>query len=674
MRLWLALFFSFAIAQPAWASDVLPDNFVASNANRLNKLFEQLDPAHAAVGPLVEQWNKGEHIEAANRLAAYYRTKAFSKDILEPIHNAPDPGKQVELILQNQFRIHDQTVELPELRNGQYEWNLESLGIDKELAWMLNRHAFLPQLANAAKQTGSNEYGAKLNELWQAWILQNPSPGKLSFSPQWRALEVARRILNSWTHVFYDRESMDPSTALLVLSSVPDHAKILEDYASFWGGNHLITEKLALLTLATAWPEFQQANEWREDAIATLSTQFLEQTYPDGSYKELSNHYQKVILRSAHQFLIILAQTDPGFRELPIAQRIEKLWEFFAYSTRPDGYGPLNNASDLEHNGSLLRSVWKFYDRPDWLVIASGVSKELPESSSPSRYFPWAGQLFIRNHPRLDADWLYFDAGPYGTAHQHMDRLHLSACFNGRPILVDSGRYTYQHGRWRDYFKGPSSHSVLMLDDTPSKQGPREVRKPMPVIFQDMDGHVFAAATASFESATRMPGFSSLKAPVPWTRAILYDDRGFAVIFDHVVAFTQHDFSLRWNLHPDIGGETYADVIRIVESPRHSRQAITTGSEDSATGGWYSPEYGVKQPNKQLVLTGRIDSPTTFITLAGGGRMKSYGFHLTSKPGAPIQDFRISWNGKTIAQASVRLHPQPELLNYEKILLTEGGR
>ncbi|MEX0320774.1 MAG: alginate lyase family protein [Puniceicoccaceae bacterium] len=662
----LALIVSLLIAIPSLASDVVLGEFVASNANRLNKLFDQLDPAHPEVGQLVEQWNSGQHIEAAGRLAAYYESKAFAQQILEPLNLGADPVHEAELALQNQFIIHDTTVELLELPEGSLEWNLESQDLDKELAWMLNRHTFLPLLAEAGSRTGNAAYRAKLNELWQSWITENPSPGKLSFSAQWRALEVARRILNSWTHVFYDRESLDPSSLLIVLSSIPDHAEILKEHASFWGGNHLITEKLALLTLATAWPEFQQAAEWREDAIASLSEQFLKQTYPDGSYKELSNHYQKVILRSAHQFLIILAQTEQDMMERPVAKRIEKLWEFFAYSTRPDGYGPLNNASDLENNANLLKGVWRFYNRPDWQVIANRMTKDLPGSDSPTRLFPWAGQAFIRNHFRQDGDWIYFDAGPYGTAHQHVDRLHVSACFNGRPIIVDSGRYTYQHGSWREYFKGPASHSVLQLDGKASEQGPREVKSPMPLIFEESEDHVFTAASASFKSASGRHGLPTLRAGVPWTRAILYDNRGFAIIFDHVLAFTEHDFSLTWNLHPDIPGDSYADVLRIVESPVHSRAAVSEG--------WHSPEYGVKQACKQLVLRGRIDSPTTIVTMIGGGMARKYGFHPTSEVGSPILNFRISWNGKTIAEAGVRLHPNPELIQYEKILLTEDDR
>ena len=41
------------------------------------------------------------------------------------------------------------------------------------------------------------------------------------------------------------------------------------------------------------------------------------------------------------------------------------------------------------------------------------------------------------------AHWAWFDAGPWGIAHQHNDKLHLSVSPFGRDVLVDTGRYNY---------------------------------------------------------------------------------------------------------------------------------------------------------------------------------------------------------------------------------------
>src|SRR5690606_4065157 len=76
-------------------------------------------------------------------------------------------------------------------------------------------------------------------------------------------------------------------------------------------------------------------------------------------------------------------------------------------------------------------------------------------------------------------EWAFFDLGPFGSAHQHHDALHLSIWFDGVNFLSDSGRFSYQPGPWSSYFKGPEAHNVVLLDDSPPLPGPRVVKGPL---------------------------------------------------------------------------------------------------------------------------------------------------------------------------------------------------
>ena len=650
------------LASPVLRADV-DEAFVSEHAPLLENLFSQLDPAHARVGPIRREWESGNRLPAARRLAHYFAGKSFPLAVLEPLPLPADPLRHAEAALENRFFLLDRWETVPSV-GSHLDWHHRGSRNDKERAWMLNRHAVFAALAESHRESGHSPYHVRLNELWQDWILANPYPDRLTFSPPWRALEVARRILNSWVHLFYGYDVLDSTTRLLVLASILDHGDALREHASFWGGNHLISEKLALLTLAVAWPEFEAAESWRTYATEQLSRQFIKQTYPDGSYRELSNHYQRVVLVNAQYFLRLLAHTDPAYRERPVIERIEAMWDFFAGVMRPDGSGPLNNASDLEHNAFFLRQAAPFFDRPDWLYIASrGAEGQAPETGL-SLLFPWAGQAILRSGWDHQADWVYFDAGPYGTAHQHVDRFHLSASLGGRSLLVDTGRYTYLPGKWKDYFQGPEGHNILLLDGDPPRQGPRKVRQPLPLLFEESDSFAFAAARSTFPASrpTLIPGS---KGAVPWTRAVLLDKRGFILVADHLVAFQTHNLQAIWHFHPEVAPEEAPRLIRLLSPEDTLDQETFTGVESPRIAGFYSPDYNQRLPAPQVRFEGTLRQPSSFLWILQDSRQSPIRARINSPPGAPVLSFTLLQDNRELASGSIRLHPEPELIFYQ---------
>jgi hypothetical protein len=658
------LFLLAALAAPAKMPGVTED-FISSHEEHMERLFGALDPAHPRMAPILSLWRDGARADAADALLRHFDERTFPLQLLDAPGIPAGLFAEADAALGNTFRLNERRETIATKPDGGLDWTDRGSRGDKENAWMLNRHMFLPVLAEAWRQSGDQRYREKLNTLWLDWVVSNPYPGRLTFSAQWRPLEVARRVMNSWIHVFFGSGALDPETRLLVLSSIPEHGDSLRHHASFWGGNHLISEKIALLSLAAAWPEFRESGDWREYAVERASAEILRQTYPDGSYKELSNHYQRVVLVNAMTLLQLLEWSGDNLRERPVYARVEKMWEFFAGVMRPDGTGPVNNASDEENNAMLLESVWKFFDRPDWLGMATnGARGNLPHGS-PSRLFPWAGQAVIRNNWGPRADWIYFDAGPYGTAHQHVDHLHVSAWLDGRPVLTDSGRYTYLPGKWKDYFHGAEGHSLILLDGRPSEQGPMSTPAPMRIAFTETPEAVFTAARTSFLPAPVAGILPSPEAAVPWTRAILYDKRGFALILDHLVTFAEHMVEARWHFHPDIDAEEAPVLLRLLAPGTAMQTSIATGSESPSLGGFYSPEYNIRRPSALLRFNGSINKPTTFVWLVGSGGSVPAEISVSSKRGSPVIEFTLSSGDHALAKARLRLYPEPMLIDYK---------
>jgi hypothetical protein len=63
-----------------------------------------------------------------------------------------------------------------------------------------------------------------------------------------------------------------------------------------------------------------------------------------------------------------------------------------------------------------------------------------------------------------DATYLLFDAGPYGAAHQHEDKLHFVLWSHGRQLLLDPGNFSYDHSRWRRYVLSTAGHNTVLVD------------------------------------------------------------------------------------------------------------------------------------------------------------------------------------------------------------------
>ena len=191
----------------------------------------------------------------------------------------------------------------------------------------------------------------------------------------------------------------------------------------------------ALATIAANFPEFNNSEKWLNYCIETMIESMQDQTYPDGVQTELTSHYHNVSLRNFELFKDICDRAD---KSLPnyYNSTIESMYEFIAHAIRPDGNRILNNDGDRGSDRDMVIKGAEKFDRDDWKYIATnGVSGSRPQDG-PSWFYPWAGQLISRSGYDTDAHWSFFDVGPWGSGHQHNDKMHLSISAYGRDLLV----------------------------------------------------------------------------------------------------------------------------------------------------------------------------------------------------------------------------------------------
>jgi hypothetical protein len=187
--------------------------------------------------------------------------------------------------------------------------------------------------------------------------------------------------------------------------------------------------------------------------------------YPDGLEIELALGYNNWVVDNFAD-VFELARLNGRTQEFPadyVAQ-LERMFAYLAYAAMPNGITPGLNDSGNASPAALLRKAMKhFPGREDFLWVATG-GKEGKRPPQTSIAFPYSGHYVMRSGWEPDARYLLLDAGPFGSGHQHEDKLHLVAYAYGRQLLLDAGNYMYDRSRWRRYVLSTRGHNTVRVD------------------------------------------------------------------------------------------------------------------------------------------------------------------------------------------------------------------
>jgi len=604
---------------------------------RINRLFKNLNVHQAELSKVYEKVENRNLPMACEALVKYYQDRDTA---LGP----KSTDKQLEstsvcdsdAVLQDIFTFQTLQDKVPRRNPQQLDWMHKGPSLDREWAWFLNRHYHFLDLLWAYQETEDTRYIRCLNDQVIDWILTNPSNHNPSIWAQWRGLEVTFRVVH-WSKVFYSLQPVEeftPVARILMLSSILDHAYYLR-YLHSWGANWLVKEMCGLAAIALCWPEFKDAELWLNYACDRIINELPKQVYPDGVHKELTSHYHRAVLFDLQDLADLLTQSG---RQIPqdLKKYLERMWNYLAYSMRPDGYGVLNNDSDRNNNGSLITQAAETYLRPDWHYIATNGETGQQPHGSPSVIFPWAGQMIMRNGWDADAQWAYFDIGPLGIYyHIHNDKLHLSIAAFGRDLLVDSGRYSYVRNKFWNYFRGSASHNIILVDGNGQLSDARESLRPLV-------GNVAIEPEFDFAYSTFDRGYTKLKGKATHTRAVLYLRGKYWVVVDQITTDRSRLIKPLWHFHPNCTVEVEGDSVASVDSNVGNLRIIPCSNLDWAVNlvqgqedpvqGWWSGSYNQKVPNPTAIYSTQIDQSIAFawVLLPARGPVTRPKVHLKS--------------------------------------------
>lgn len=340
----------------------------------------------------------------------------------------------------------------------------------KEWTWQLNRCHEWKVLAYQYRMTGDEKYAKVFVQMFDSWVKQAIAPEddvKGGETICWRTIECGIRMNSNWPYVLF---------AFINSPYITDD--ILTDwYKSVWehghrlrmnhrNGNWLIMEMYGLVKIGVLYPLYKQSGEWFDYAMRMLQQELERQVYPepDCFQVELTTAYHNAVI-SEYMGLIRFAKVYEISLPEMFLSRMEKMLEVYVKLMRPDGLLPdINDGMDMSV-GSIIANHKELFPQNryfQWVCDESKADEYKPEFTSVA--MEYAGMMIMRNGWGEQDTWGFLDVAPFGTGHQHEDKLNLMIHAKGKNILTECGNYAYDGSEMRKYAISSRSHNTVRVN------------------------------------------------------------------------------------------------------------------------------------------------------------------------------------------------------------------
>lgn len=434
--------------------------------------FAELDDTIPPLREIREIADKGDFPAAKKAFAQYIRktlspAEFFQIDYIEGenVFTYPDES---ELAAAERILNHELiSCGTPHQFGETVDWFLNpTFNGFREWTWQLSRHHEWKLLAHAYRETKDERYAEGFVELFQSWVRQAvvPEPVEGYATLCWRTIEAGIRMGHSWPyalHAFYNAPAFTDEVLVDWYKSLWEHGWRL--FHQCTRANWLIMEMNGLGQIGVLYPVFRDSKKWLQFAFDTLEKELDKQIYADGFQYELSTNYHDVVLRNYIILIEVCKQYDvtipPSF-----LSKLENACTVFCKLAMPNGHLPDLNDGRWDKAGGYLKRYYKFYPhRKDFLWFATDKAEGTPPDYS-SIALPYAGFLVMRTGWAETDTWALLDAGPFGRAHQHEDKLNFLLYGEGQLLLTEGGNYAYDSSEARKYVLSTRGHNTIRVD------------------------------------------------------------------------------------------------------------------------------------------------------------------------------------------------------------------
>ncbi|MBI3986192.1 MAG: alginate lyase family protein [Lentisphaerae bacterium] len=281
--------------------------------------------------------------------------------------------------------------------------------------------------------------------------------------------------------------------------------------------------------------DFQDARQW-QDANVRLLTQYLDQAfYPDGFYKELTLGYSTSIVKqtceTAYSLLDQPAMTGQH-------QRLRDMIAPLIALCKPTGSLPsFGDSYCLPVSHYLVRPLIERLGMPWALAFPYDRTPAPPFVSWPDPGRPaYGGYYAMRSDWTRDARYLMVDGGPWGTTHQHGDKLSFVLSAFGVDFLTDPSNTQYASNEpdaLITILNAGFLHNTITVDGVDEfMKGPEDLAATTPLANRWEFGRRHVLFAGEYD-------FAPLKA-VRWQRRLLFVDNAYWLLQDVLTGTETH--------------------------------------------------------------------------------------------------------------------------------------
>lgn len=370
---------------------------------------------------------------------------------------------------------------------------LSNKGIDVKFPWELSRFVFALNLAAGYIHTNDEKYYIQYKKLISDWIEKNP----FLYGINWKCtMDVAIRAI-SWilsANVFYVIISHDSEFLKKLSTSLVKHAEYISNFPEIYPDNHTTNHTTAdyigLLFLSVALNKHPKSDKWQKQAIDGILKCMDYQVYDDGGSFEASTSYHRLVTE-LNAMAAILSIDNKIILPDWYYKKLFKMFEFVASILDKNGNAPLIGDND---SGTILQSNYQksknyaylpklgeiiFNYRfgtysditelpalsllPEITTVKMVVNSITPKSAGESRYFQNSGLCILKNK-NLSCVISIMSIGQNGYGgHNHYDCGSFTVSYNGNPLVVDPGTYTYTRNyEQRNKFRSYQYHNTVI--------------------------------------------------------------------------------------------------------------------------------------------------------------------------------------------------------------------
>ncbi|MCZ6675147.1 MAG: alginate lyase family protein, partial [Verrucomicrobia bacterium] len=201
----------------------------------------------------------------------------------------------------------------------------------------------------------------------------------------------------------------------------------------------------AVLYASLNFPEVKNADGWFSEALGLFRSFIGTYFYPGEVSVELTLGYSSAVLA---QCLKIYRALPASTMKDNIGDALEKLVDGHVGLMKPDRSLPrYGDHGNYDLRIDLLEKAGRLFNRPDLLslTIENSNHPNPPYLSFPTQSRPYylSGYYAMRDGWGKNAQYLCMDSGPFGTNHQHADKLSITVSADGANFIVDPGTSIY---------------------------------------------------------------------------------------------------------------------------------------------------------------------------------------------------------------------------------------